>query len=104
MGGMLLRYSGDGVLGAARWCWILPPWECKYGDSTKGCTQGWRLKLTVGCWAASRPKHQGKSSSQPPHPRCLATGWARRRDSGAVAVTAPLGNIWLQAPESMGKR
>lgn len=80
------------------------PGNVNTDDSTEGCTQGWYLTLAVGCWAVSRPEHRGKSSSQSPHPHCLAMGWARRRDSGAVAVTAPLGNIWLQAPESMGKR
>jgi len=44
----------------------------------------------------------GRSSSLPPRSRNL--GWARCHDNGAVAVTAPLGNIWLQAPEPMGKR
>lgn len=47
------------------------------------------------------PCHRGKV--QQPVPMSVLLGWARCHDNGAVAITAPLGNIWLQAPEPTGQ-
>lgn len=104
--------SGEMGQGCCMWAQVLQDQGGRCGQ--RGDADPWWVYSYFTSWEwskgetllglASRPHHGGKSSSRPPHPRCQAAGWARRRDSGAVAVTAPLGNIWLQAPESTGKR
>lgn len=71
------------------------------GVPAEACSQDLSLPLEEQR-EVPHPCHGGKV--QQPAPVSMLLGVGQALDNGAVAVTAPLGNIWLQAPEPTGKR